>query len=84
MTATNYLQLAVAAVLAVALLAPRLHGARRWLWLRLFHFDPVAAATAAWCRRHLRCMSCGAKLTAEEHEYYGHTCERCEGYTKWE
>ena len=26
-----------------------------------------------------RCVGCNVRLTTEEHYYYGHNCERCEG-----
>lgn len=28
----------------------------------------------------IRCYHCGAKLTPEETEYYGYSCNTCEGY----
>lgn len=41
--------------------------ARRW-WYRWFQ-QP---------RPGVNCLDCGAKLTAAERTYFGHTCERCE------
>lgn len=77
------LQLTAAGFLFVALVG-RMHETgdlyriRRWVWLRLFHFDPVAARVGPWARSRLRCMGCGVKLTGDEIHYYGLSCERCE------
>lgn len=45
------------------------HSIRRWCWQT---FGP-------WDRRASRCTGCGAGLSASEREYYGSSCERCEG-----
>jgi hypothetical protein len=40
---------------------------RRWAWQRFGSGHPS------------RCVDCGARLTANEREYYGSNCARCEG-----